>query len=136
MCTDVLEHLEEPSDAIAEAKRILKPGGFAIYTVPFFWHLHEAPRDFYRYSKYGLQYLFEKNGFEIVELKALSGFFVTFGQELSYFLMNFRGRSKFNPLWWFIPISVNCIQLFAYLLGKIERNEDFTIEYIIVVKKR
>jgi len=136
ICTDVLEHLEEPSDAIAEAKRILKRGGFAIYTVPFFWHLHEEPRDFYRYSKYGLKHLFEKNGFEILELKALSGFFVTFGQELCYFLVQFRGRSKFNPLWWIILLSVTCIQLLAYFLGKFEKNEDFTVEYIIVVKKR
>ena len=62
LCTAVLEHLEEPSDAIKETHRVLKTGGYAIYTVPFFWHLHEEPRDFYRYTKYGLKYLFEKNG--------------------------------------------------------------------------
>lgn len=60
LCTAVLEHLEEPDKAIAEANRVLKKGGIAIYTVPFFWHLHEEPRDFYRYTKYGLKYLFEK----------------------------------------------------------------------------
>jgi ubiquinone/menaquinone biosynthesis C-methylase UbiE len=83
ICTAVLEHLEEPEKAIKETYRVLKAGGYAIYTVPFFWHLHEEPRDFYRFTKYGLKYLFEKNGFEIVELKPLSGFWVTFGQSLS-----------------------------------------------------
>jgi len=90
LCTAVLEHLEDPDSAIKEANRVLKKGGYAIYTVPFFWHLHEEPRDFYRYTKYGLRYLFKKNGFEIVELKPLSGFWVTFGQELVYYLWRFR----------------------------------------------
>ncbi|MGA9406000.1 MAG: class I SAM-dependent methyltransferase, partial [Bacteroidota bacterium] len=58
LCTYVLEHLEQPDRAIAEANRILKKGGYGIYTVPFFWHIHEAPRDFFRFTKYGLRYLF------------------------------------------------------------------------------
>jgi SAM-dependent methyltransferase len=136
LCTYVLEHLEEPGTAIAEAYRILKKGGIGIYTVPFFWHLHEAPRDFFRFSKYGLQYLFEKNGFETVELKALSGFFVTFGQETAYFLNGFRGANRFSPLYWLLPPIVILVQAVAFVLGKIEKSEDFTAEYIIVVKKK
>ena len=90
LCTYVLEHLEEPSDAIAETYRVLTKGGYAIYTVPLFWHLHKEPRDFYRYTCHGLQYLFEKNGFEVVEIIPLCGFIVTFSQELLYFLQYFR----------------------------------------------
>ncbi len=68
LCTTVLEHLEEPEKALREAFRVLKPEGYAIYSVPLFWHLHEEPRDFYRYTKHGLRYLFEKAGFEITVL--------------------------------------------------------------------
>lgn len=135
LCTDVLEHLEEPGKAITEACRVLKPGGYAIYTVPLFWHLHEEPRDFYRYTKYGLHYLFEKNGFELVEIKALSGFFVTFAQELVYYIQRFRRGGKVNPMWWLVPIISFFIQLSAYLLNKIDNSEEFTIEYIIVARK-
>jgi SAM-dependent methyltransferase len=136
LCTYVLEHVEEPSLAIAEAHRILKKGGTAIYTVPLFWHIHEEPRDFYRFTRYGLKYLFEKNGFEILELKAVSGFLVTFGQEMAYFLGEYRGKSKFNPLYWLIPPALLLIQAAAYLLRNIEKAEAFTIEYIAVVKRR
>ena len=135
LCTDVLEHLEEPAAAIAEAFRVLKSGGHAIYTVPLYWHLHEEPRDFYRYTKHGLRYLFEKTGFEVVEIKALSGFCVTFAQELMYFLQIFRKGGPLNPLWWFIPPLGMLIQGLAYLLNKIDRSESFTIEYIAVVRK-
>lgn len=135
LCTYVLEHLEEPSLAIAETFRVLKSGGYAIYTVPLFWHLHEEPRDFYRYTKHGLTYLFEKNRFEVIEINALSGFFVTFGQELVYFLYSFRRGGKLNPLWWLIPPIGHLIQGMAYVLNKIDRSERFTIEYIVVVRK-
>ena len=135
LCTAVLEHLEEPNKAIKEAHRILKSGGYAIYSVPLFWHLHEEPRDFYRYTKYGLRYLFEKNGFEIVELKPLSGFWVTFGQELVYYLYRFRKGGRLNPLWWVIPVIGMFIQGICYLLNKIDRSEEFTWMYLLVGRK-
>lgn len=135
LCTAVLEHLEEPDKAIKEANRILKSGGYAIYSVPLFWHLHEEPRDFYRYTKYGLKYLFEKNGFEIVELRPLSGFWVTFGQELVYYLYRFRKGGKLNPLWWIIPLIGLFIQGICYLLNKIDHSEEFTWMYLLVVRK-
>jgi len=135
LCTAVLEHLEEPDKAIKEAKRVLKKGGYAIYTVPLFWHLHEEPRDFYRFTKYGLKYLFEKNGFEIVELKPLSGFWVTFGQELVYYLYRFRKGGKLNPFWWIIPVIGMFIQEICYLLNKINHSEEFTWMYLVVALK-
>jgi len=136
LCTAVLEHLEEPGDAIKETRRVLKTGGYAIYTVPFCWHLHEEPRDFYRYTKYGLKYLFEKNGFEIVELKPMSGFWVTFGQELVYYLWRFRVGGRLNPLWWIIPIIGAVIQGVSYLLDKIDHPEGFTWMYMVVARKK
>lgn len=115
LCTAVLEHLEEPDKAIKEANRILRRGGYAIYTVPLFWHLHDEPRNFYRYTTCGLKYLFEKSGFEVVELKALSGFWVIFGQEFVYYVWRFRKGSSLNPLWWIIPPMGTFIQGMYYL---------------------
>jgi SAM-dependent methyltransferase len=116
LCTDVLEHLEEPGEALSESFRVLKGGGYAIYTVPLFWHVHEAPRDFFRYTKFGLKYLFEKNGFEVVEIKALTGFAVTFCQALVYVLYRHRRGGMINPLWWIVPIVGHIIQGFGYML--------------------
>jgi SAM-dependent methyltransferase len=133
ICNAVLEHLEEPELAIRECYRILKPNGIAIYSVPFIWHLHEEPRDFYRFSKYGLTYLFKKVGFRILELKALSGFWITFGQLFVYNLY----RLNLGPLKWFrlIDIAGVLIQLAAYLLDKMDRTEQWTWMNIIVVEK-
>jgi len=136
-CTGVLEHLEEPEQALKEAYRVLEPGGYALYTIPLFWHLHEEPRDFYRYTKFGIKYLFEKTGFEIVELKALSGFWVTFGTEFNYYIDNLaRGPLHFlvKPV-----IAVNNLIFFA--LDKLDRKtnrgtEKWTWVYFVVARKK
>lgn len=87
LSTAVLEHLEEPGTALQEAYRVLKPGSYAIYTAPLFWHLHEVPRDYYRYTKFGLYHLFDSTGFEVIRIDALGGFWLTFLTELGYYLI-------------------------------------------------
>lgn len=133
LCTAVLEHLEEPQQALIEANRVLKAGGYAIYTMPLFWHLHEEPRDFYRYTRHGLKHLFEKAGFEIVEIVPGAGFITTFGVELNYYLLRFRrsvlrylvdGFIGFNN--WLIP----------RLDRGILRDERFTWMYLVVARKQ
>lgn len=134
LCTAVLEHLEEPEQALRECHRVLKAGGHALYSVPFIWHLHEEPRDFYRFSKYGLQYLFEKTGFEVVEMKALSGFWVTFGQLFVYNLYRFNR----GPLRWLriIDLLGLILQGMAFGLDKIDRSEQWTWMYMVVARKK
>ena len=132
LCTVVMEHLERPQDALYEMHRILKPGGHVILSAPLFWHLHEEPRDFYRYTKYGLAHLFTTAGLEIIEIKPLAGFVVTFGQELVYFLNTFRR----GPLRLPVRVVQSAIQLLAYGLNRWDRSSDFTWAYLAIAQKR
>lgn len=93
----VLEHLEEPERALREAHRLLRPGGHVIATAPFIWPVHEAPRDFFRYSPYGLRHLFGVAGFEVLEVTPLAGAWTTFSLELSYALRKYR-RGPARPV--------------------------------------
>jgi SAM-dependent methyltransferase len=68
VCTEVLEHLHTPTQAIAQMKRVLTPGGTLILTTRFVFPIHDAPHDYFRYTKYGLQHLFKD--WEIIELSA------------------------------------------------------------------
>jgi len=136
VCTAVLEHLEEPRAALVESLRILRRGGRAIYTVPLFWHLHEEPRDFFRYTKYGLRHLFEGAGFEVIEISPASGFWITFGSEWGYYLVALaRG-----PLQHLARLLVAINNLVFPCLDRIDRKfnpstEKFTWMYLVVAKK-
>ncbi len=133
ICTAVLEHLEEPAEAIRECYRLLRPGGVAIYSVPFFWFLHEEPRDFFRYTKYGLEHLFQQAGFTVIEITPLSGFWITFGQAFVYYLYRFnRGLLHWLHL---IDLLGLLIQGVAYTLDRIDRAERWTWMYMAVVRK-
>jgi len=133
LCTAVLEHLEEPEAAIRECFRVLRPGGVAIYTVPLFWHLHEEPRDFYRFTKYGLAYLFDKAGFEIVGIKPLSGFWVTWGEMLAYYVDRLnKGVLRRVGV---IDAVTSAIQKFAHLMERADRPERWTWAYLVVARK-
>jgi len=132
LSTAVLEHLEEPGTAVREAWRVLKPGGWAIYTVPLFWHLHEEPRDFYRYTEHGLRYLFESAGFEEIEIIPQSGFWTTASSIWNYYLQRFRRSILKYP----VDSVVAFNNLFFPGLDRgFLRDERFTWMYLVRARK-
>ena len=64
--TSVLEHLRSPQTALAEVRRILRPQGVALIQVPFLYHVHEAPHDYFRYTRFGLDEPLQSAGLRVV----------------------------------------------------------------------
>lgn len=67
LCTEVLEHVPEPQRAIDELYRVLEPGGMLLLTTRFLFPIHDAPHDYFRFTKYGLRHLLRR--FEILVLE-------------------------------------------------------------------
>jgi SAM-dependent methyltransferase len=82
LCTQVLEHVDQPATVLAELHRVLRPGGCLWLTVPLTWPLHEEPFDFFRYTPSGLTALLGRAGFVDVEVAPRNGYFATIAQLL------------------------------------------------------
>jgi len=83
LCTEVIEHIVNPIDAIKEFARLLKPGGQLILTAPFCSMTHFAPFHFYSgYNRFFYQEVLSQYDFEIVEMTENGNYFEYLAQEL------------------------------------------------------
>jgi len=89
--TEMLEHVKDPQHVIDEIQRVLKPGGKLILTTRFLYPIHDAPGDFFRFTKYGLAHLFRS--WEGVEITPDTRPFETIGVlfQVMAFQSDFRG---------------------------------------------
>jgi SAM-dependent methyltransferase len=65
-CEQVLEHTPDPQRAVDNIYALLRPGGFAVISVPFLVRVHNEPSDYWRFTPAGLRVLVERAGFEVV----------------------------------------------------------------------
>ena len=62
LCTQVLEHSEEPWRVVRELRRVTAPGGRVLASTHGVQVYHPAPNDYYRWTHEGLRLLFDQNG--------------------------------------------------------------------------
>lgn len=72
----VLEHLSDPLKGLQEIHRVLKKGGYLALTTVQYWHTHNHPNDYFRYTRQGLEYLCKKAGFKVVDIWSIGGPFL------------------------------------------------------------
>ncbi len=140
LCTDVLDHLHSPQVVIREMQRVLKPGGKVISITRFVFPLHDVPHDYYRFTKYGLRYLFRD--WEILELSEEANTIETIAvifQRIGYQCEVLR----LKPLKMVFLIAARILQPLSFILTKqfgdiSSKNEETNIlvsGYYMVCKK-
>ncbi len=87
---EILEHIEYPEQALAEAFRVLKPQGCCIITVPFLIPIHADPSDFARFTPAKLELLLKKQGFDMQTISAMGGLFSVISDLLRFAYVNNR----------------------------------------------
>jgi len=135
LCSEVLEHVPEPARLIAECKRVLKSEGILLLTTPQTWGLHLEPLDYYRYTKYGLRYLAEKNDLEIIDIAPTCGLWATLSQRLSdTVIFNYAvGRSR--GFVEFLSVMLAPVSLAGYGLDRLFGKRGDTLDHVMVARK-
>ena len=136
--SQVLEHVFEPDAFLKEINRVLKKDGTLLLTVPFVWDEHEQPYDYARYSSFGLKYLLEKNGFQVVtHIKSLNDTRVIFQLINGYIFKKtiyLRRNPKVNLI---VSLVFNAwINIIGLVLGiLLPKNNDLYLDNVILAKK-
>jgi len=135
LSTQVLEHVPDPTRYLNEAARVLKRGGRLILTCPGAYMLHEEPRDYFRYTEYGLKYLIETCGLKIVRIDTAGGAWRLIGQ-------TYLNHRTFSPkmkipilsnIFFFLNVIV--VNAVASLLDNWNTNTKDTVNYMVVAEK-
>jgi SAM-dependent methyltransferase len=92
LCTQVIEHCMNPWRALAEAFRILKPGGSLIVSAPHVWFYHPHPTDHWRFTQEGLVQLCRDAGFDPTALLSQGGSVLALFQVMNFLSYGVLGR--------------------------------------------
>ena len=130
-----LEHVREPHRVAGELARALEPGGRLLLVAPHEWEVHQAPHDYFRYTRHGLEYLLTQAGFERIEIRPVGGYFRLLSRRLLNGLQFFTGGVRwiaFLPAALLLGLPAAILPLFDSL----DRERNFTLGYICTAQKR
>jgi SAM-dependent methyltransferase len=127
LCTQVLEHSNDPGRGAKNIFRILRPGGHAIVTAPHIWFYHPHPSDNWRFTQEGLTRLIADAGFEPLRLLAQGGSVLSYFQIVNFLLYGIVGRLG-APLF-----AIN--NVVGALADRLFRNELFCLNFAVLARK-
>lgn len=103
LCAELLEHVRDPRQVLAEAQRVLRPGGVLLATVPFLFHLHGDPADYGRYTHTFWREALAELGFRKVRVAHQGLYFSVRVNMLEQYLNQLRPPRPFGrPFRWLL----------------------------------
>jgi SAM-dependent methyltransferase len=130
----VLEHLPRPDVALAEIARVLKPGARLLLIAPQQWEVHQAPHDYFRFTRYGLAELCGRAGLVLDTVEPMGGYFSLLARRLTGSLNFFQGGVRWLAFP-FVAAAVVPAALLIPSLDFLDSNKDFTLAYRCIARK-
>jgi len=99
LCTQVLEHCEDPAQAVRELRRAVRAGGRVLLSTHGVQVYHPAPYDLWRWTHEGLERLFLTNGeWATVTVRPSAGTTATLALLLSIYIDLATRRAHVGPV--------------------------------------
>ena len=127
---EVLEHVKEPKKALSEIYRVLSHNGKLIMSTPFILGIHDEPYDYYRFTKYGLEYLL--SDFKI-EIQETNDFAHTILVLIGRLMKSKLRRDKIVSLMIFMPLLL--LYPMVFIVSKLVISSHITTGYFVKAKK-
>ncbi|MCG3206488.1 MAG: hypothetical protein FOGNACKC_00087 [Anaerolineae bacterium] len=130
---EVLEHFHDPDAAVEEMHRLLINGGKVILTTRFLFPVHDAPHDYFRFTDYGLRYLFRD--FSKVQIVAQDHSIVAVAVVLARLALE-GPPNLFRAVMNFIVVLFALVLFFSEKIGHIIwPSKNFSSGYFVVAIK-
>ncbi|MBV8210701.1 MAG: class I SAM-dependent methyltransferase [Burkholderiaceae bacterium] len=147
VCTEVLEHVPEPTMVLREFARILRPGGRVLLSAPLGSGIHQEPHHYFGgFTPWWYQRVLTQEGFDSIVIEPNGGSFRFFGQEAVRFArttapnqltMPLVARVAWTPVWLLLlPVLAGVVPLVAAALDRYDRDRRFTVGYHVSATRR
>lgn len=130
----VLEHTRDPQQVLREIARTLVPGGRLLLVAPQQWEVHQAPNDYFRFTRYGVELLLQRAGLEVEGLEPIGGYFTLLARRLVGSLNYFQGGMRW-PAFPFVAAAVLPAALILPALDFLDSTKDTTLAYRCTARK-
>ncbi len=128
---ELLEHVENPTEVLKEAYRILKDVGTAIDTMPFLYPVHSDPDDFQRWTKSKIENEIIFAGFTIDKIDPMGGLW-----SVIFDLLRFKVLNKKNNNNLYNRLIVYVVRLASKCIVKYEKdNYLITTGWVVFISK-
>ena len=135
---EVFEHVFNIDEMVSEIRRVLKPNGQLLISIPFAWEEHEIPYDFARYTSHGIKNILEANKFESVKIIKTTTYIMAACQVFINYFSNYvlpggKVLGRFSQLLVIFPLNLISL-LLNFILPK--RYEYFCNCVVLCRKQR
>jgi SAM-dependent methyltransferase len=136
LCMVVLEHTQNPKQVLGEFARVLKKSGKLVMVVPFLWEEHQAPHDYFRFTRHGIRALLDALPFQYDRIQPLGGYFWLCARRSIALLTFFQRGWQWIIFALLAPFFGLLFPMVLYFLDRLDKAQSYSLGFRIRAIKK